>query len=79
MFKIIKENVTVYNIENGEYLGTIPKGDEIEIIKKWPFRTPTGKGLAAQISDDGYIILELNGETVAEEKKENKKGKKKNE
>ena len=76
MFKIIKDNVSVYNMENGEYLGTIPKGDEIEIIKKWLFRTPTGKGIAAQISDDGYIILKLNGETVAEEKKEKKKGKK---
>jgi len=79
MFKTIKNNVSVYNIENGEYLGMIPKGDEIEIIKKWPFRTPTGKGIAAQISDDGYIILELNGEIVAEEKKEKKKGKKRNE
>ena len=76
MFKIIKDNVTVYNIENGEYLGTILKGAEFEIIKKWPFRTPTGKGIAAQITDDAYIILELNGETVAEEKKEKKKGKK---
>lgn len=79
MFKITKNNVTVYNIENGEYLGTIPKGDEIEIIKKWPFRGLSGKGTAAQIGDSQYIILEFNGETVAEEKKENKKGKKKNE
>ena len=76
MFKIIKDNVTVYSTENGWSVGVLSKGDEIEIIKKWPFRTPTGKGIAAQISDDGYIILELNGETVAEEKKEKKKGKK---
>lgn len=79
MFKIIKDNVTVYSTISGWSVGVLSKGDEIEIIKKWPFRGLSGKGTAAQIGDSQYIILEFNGETVAEEKKENKKGKKKNE
>lgn len=76
MFKIIKDNVTVYSTKNGWSVGVLSKGNEIEIIKKWPFRALSGKGTAAQIGDTQYIILELNGETVAEEKKEKKKGKK---
>ena len=79
MFKIIKDNVTVYSTENGWSVGVLSKGDEIEIIKKWPFMGLSGKGTAAQIGDSQYIILEYNGETVAEEKKEKKKGKKRNE
>ena len=76
MFKITKDNVTVYSTENGWSVGVLSKGDEIEIIKKWPFMGLSGKGTAAQIGDAQYIILEYNGETVAEEKKEKKKGKK---